>query len=651
MKITKCITFIFCLLIGLLLTSEMRVKYFISEMNSNRRSFCLEENTSDDILIIINNLAEKYNVTAYIKNESVKNHVETEYTFYQTSDFDKEFRYTYKSKIKSIFYGNIAIKRLPLTSFSNIRENTYFIIKGSHNELDRFMDELENHTELLDVNAYDSNYGDDMITTYLLIWTVIAVFLFLVSLYQVSVFKREKMIAICNGSSPFYIILQSISSELACILPITVAAAIILKNSTSLKIDCQLIIILSAIIITSIIPYFTYVRFNIRSISHENKMLANLVRLSRFFKVIITALLIGIIVSSAASIKKLIKSYESSVALEKYHGHDIVKIKATDLDDVPNEYFEIDQLIAQMYADEFVLKEIYSRFYEECNITIIDCHTVADNCGKTNIIYCNGNSAEYVNSKFSQYISDSEIADVYFLIPESELSNDKRIDSLKTNLKNYNCRSNLNVSVVYYDNNVKFNYFDSFENLLIGNTEDPCLIFDTTPPTTDSLSSHMIRLGTSNLTMVMNDDLKAYLNKVNAVYETFNLKESVEYQMEKSKSEMLYLIAVMIILMILEIIMTYNIFSFDYRRNTKEYCLKRAFGSDVIGKYKGQFLYIFLIYILSILAACVLFKIKNIPLVIILGIFLLLIDLISIVLFIIRTENKKVIAVLKGGML
>lgn len=116
-------------------------------------------------------------------------------------------------------------------------------------------------------------------------------------------------------------------------------------------------------------------------------------------------------------------------------------------------------------------------------------------------------------------------------------------------------------------------------------------------------------------------------------------------------SEMLYLIAVMIILMILEIIMTYNIFSFDYHRNTKEYSLKRAFGSDVIGKYRGQFLYVFLIYILSILAACVLFKIKNIPLVIILGIFLLLIDLISIVLFIIRTENKKVIAVLKGGML
>jgi hypothetical protein len=51
------------------------------------------------------------------------------------------------------------------------------------------------------------------------------------------------------------------------------------------------------------------------------------------------------------------------------------------------------------------------------------------------------------------------------------------------------------------------------------------------------------------------------------------------------------------------------------------------------------------------IAICILFKSVNTALVIVLGSALMMVDLISIILCIVQTENKKVLTVLKGGML
>jgi hypothetical protein len=651
MKLTKIVSFVVCLIIALLLTSELRVKYFISEINTNSRSFHLEENTPDNILTVIDELAKKYGVTAYILTEHNNKQGGAEYTFYQTSDFDKNFRYTYNDNLKSIFYGNISINRVPFTSFSGIMESTYFTVKGENNDLNNFFDEMENYAELLNVSGFNTTYGDDMITTYLVIWAIIAVFMFFVSIYQVSVFKREKMIAICNGNSPVSIILNSMLSDLAFVVPTTAILVMVVSKFASLQIDRQLIILLGCIIIVSVLPYIAYARFSIRAISHENKMLSNLVALSRIFKVVITAMLIGIVVTSATSLDALMKSYKSNLDLEEYLDYDIVKISANDISDVPDEYFEIDPLFAQIYADEVILKDVYTRFYEECDITIIDCYTSSDDYGEIKTMYCNSNATEYINSKFPQYTLDSEPAEIYFLIPKNQPNNEKRLDSMKTKLMEHNCRNDLKFEVIYYDENINLNYFDSFEDALIGNVEAPYLIFDTTIPTSESLSSEMVRLSTSDFTMKINDDLTACLDTVNAKSEKFNLRDSIEYQIKKSKSEMLSLIAVMVMLLILEIIMIYNIFSFDYRRNIKEYCIKRSLGCNTLGKYKGQLVYIILIYVISMIAICILFKSVNTALVIVLGSALMMVDLISIILCIVQTENKKVLTVLKGGML
>ena len=129
MKITKFVTFFLCLVISLILTSECRVKYFISEMNSNCYSFNFSDTATDDILPIVNELAKKYEVTVYTRIEKVSKQDDTEYRFYQTSDFDKGFKYTYNDKINSLLYGNITIEKYPLTYFSELKEDDYFRIK------------------------------------------------------------------------------------------------------------------------------------------------------------------------------------------------------------------------------------------------------------------------------------------------------------------------------------------------------------------------------------------------------------------------------------------------------------------------------------------------------------------------------------------
>lgn len=56
MKIIKYISFFICMAITLVITSKVRVKYFISEIQMNNWSFHFDNNISDNIIDKIENL-------------------------------------------------------------------------------------------------------------------------------------------------------------------------------------------------------------------------------------------------------------------------------------------------------------------------------------------------------------------------------------------------------------------------------------------------------------------------------------------------------------------------------------------------------------------------------------------------------------------
>ena len=651
MKITKFVTFFLCLIISLILTSECRVKYFISEMNSNCYSFNFSDTATDDILPIVNELAKKYEVTVYTRIEKVSKQDDTEYRFYQTSDFDRGFKYTYNDKINSLLYGNITIEKYPLTYFSELKEDDYFRIKGKKQNINDFITELENYDELRNISAYYTDYSESCLITVYGLWLIVLIFLFFVSFYQVSVFRREKMIAICYGNSSAFIILKSILSDFLVNIPITAISVFLIKSMLSLVIDRNIIFFLTANILVSAIPYISYTKFNIKSISHENRMLSHLVKLSRIFKLIITAMLIFVTVSAANMSQELVKSYKSNLSLKKYIDYNIIDISTDDLSKVPQEYFEIADILAQSYANRLIMSDIYTNFYKKYDLTIINRSVSGDEYGTTNRIYCNCNAGEYIHNIFGKYINNAEKSDVYFFIPDNQPDSDGRQKGMETLLSNYNGRKNMTKSVIFYNSDIDFSYFDKSDDNIIGTVKNPYVIYDTTVPTAEYLNPDTTRLDVATFVMYCDEELKNYFNRNNINYDIFNLRETIEYRTEKSKSEIFSLLILIVLLMMLEIIMTYNIISFDYRLNMKEYCVKRALGCGTLGKYKLQFAYIIIIYIIAVFAVCTMLKSVNIPVIVCSGTLLMLLDILSVIYFIIRTENKKVLAVLKGGML
>lgn len=649
MKIVKYISFLICMAIALMITSEVYVKYFISEIQMNNWSFHFDSNISDDIIDTIENLSSKNNVIVYSKKEKSSGQDITIYDIFETSSLETSLKYFFSSEIKSIIFGNIQINEIPLLSLNDINENTYFYVKGNQDDISAFVKDLEQYEELYSLNANITNYPKDCLKLIDVLWIVILLFLLFVTYYQVSVLKREKMISICYGNSPVLIVLKEIFSDFAFTVPVTLLFVFVMKTVFSTPIDRKLIIYLVLTVVVSAIPYFSYIRFNLQSISHENKLLERVVFLSKLFKLIITCMLLAVIVSVAYASESLIKSYTANSLMMKYTDYDVMKVSSKDLSRVPPEIAEIDNVLAQNYADRIAVNDLYSRYYEKCDITILDRHYSSDNYGEFENIYCNSNTKNYVFNVFSDYINDDNNSDVIFFLPKNQSNSNDRLKKMKSLLANYNKSKDYSEKIIYYDQNINFCFFNSDPENLIDVTENPYIIFDNTFPEISD-NEYEKRLDMPVLVVKTNDELISELNTEDNMlkYTSYSLKENIEYMIFKYKKELMILVFIVLILMLLEIVMTYNIILFDYRLNTKEYCLKRSLGYGMLGKYKKQIIFLIVIYVISILIVCKLVK-SNIFLVTAFGIVTMLIDVSAIIFFIILTEKRKVTKVLKGG--
>lgn len=648
MKIIKYISFLICIVIALLITNEVQVKYFISEIQMNNLSFHFNNDISDNIIDTIENLSDKNNVVVYSKKEKSSGQDITTYDIFENSSLTADFKYSFSDKIKSIIFGNIQINEKPLSVLSNINENTYFNIKGNQDDISAFVKDLEQYAELYNLNANITTYPEDCLKLIDILWIMILIFLLFVTYYQVSILKREKMISICYGNSPALIVLQAILSDLAFTVPIILLSVFAMKTIFLTTIDKKLIIYLVLAVVVSIIPYFSYIRFNLQSISYENKLLARVALLSKVFKLIITCMLLAVIVSVSYASESLMKSYTANSLMTKYTDYEVMRVSNQDLSKVPPEIAEIDNTLAQSYADRIAINDLYCRYYTKCDITILDKHYSSDNYGEFENIYCNSNAKDYVFNVFSDFIDENDNADVIFFIPENQNNFDNRLRKMKSLLANYNISENYSEKIIYYDKNINFCCFNSDPENLIGVTENPYIIFDNISPEISD-NEYEKRLDMPALAVHMNDEIRNELKMTdNLNYTSYNLKENIEYMVAKYKKELFILAFVVLILMFLEIIMTYNIISFDYRLNMKEYCLKRSLGYGMLGKYKKQIIFLVIIYVISILTVCKLIK-SNIFLVVIFGSVLMLMDVSAIIFFIILTENKKVTKVLKGG--
>lgn len=650
MRITKIISFVICLAVSLVLTNELIAMYYYRDLHTSCWTFHSDDNVPDDILQIFADSAETNKVVIYTFKDKNSKDGNTQYKIYSSSSISEYLKFPLPLKLNSLSFGNLTFEENFLSDLSYIDENICFRVKGDNNNIESFISEVEKSIEIYQLNANTYPYAQQSLNLIYGLWIIVLIFLFFVSFYQVSVFKREKMIEICYGNSPILIILKSILSDFAFTIPITVASVLITKNIMSLSIDRNMILFLISIILVSALPYLSYARFNIKSISHENKLLSRLVGFSKIFKLIITTVLILVVVSATGIIHILMDSYKSNLLLKKYLDYDILNISSTDFSDVPREYIELDSILAQSYADRKVQSDLYIKYYEKCDITIIDKHYSTDDYGEYNKIYCNNNVKNYISELFAEY-ENTEKSDIYYFIPKNQPNEQNRIDNLDTLLSNYNNYKDYTKIIIYYDN-IEMNYFDKSQDELIGTVQNPYIIYDTITPSEETLNPDTTRLDIATLVVDINDDLQNELyNYNNLKYERFNLHDNVEYRISKARNECISLFVVVALFVLLEIIMTYNIISFNYRLNTKEYCIKRALGCRILDKYKSQIIYLILVYVISAIIIGILFKSANLlPLIFISGT-LMILDIISIIYFILRTEHKKVLAVLKGGLL
>ena len=649
MKITKYLTFLLCLMIALVLTNEMKAQYYLRELSTNCWSFHFGNEIDREQLAIISDIAVAEKVTLYTWRDGDNKQGETFYRIYETGGLSEYLRYNLPQKSRSFLYGETIFTVNSLDELESVDENTYFRIKGDDNQIEKFVNSCESITNVCQLSVNALNYSKQCIIITNFVWSVIIIFTLLASIFYVSITKREKSISICYGKSKAVVIVGAMIAEFVFLTPLTLICVYIVNSVLLMQIRWTEVSYILILIIVSIIPYIMYASFNIKMISHENRQLIKVARLSKILKVILTTMTIISLVLSYNSLVNLIKLYNNNYSLQEFTEYSLLNIKMFDYSNVPDEIRSFDSALCQSYADRMVSNSIYENFYDNNNITIIEKEYCDDDNGAFDIIYCNGHSKHYISKYVNVDPASLEDNCIIYYIPDETNISEKRIHRMDTYLKNINHSDTPQPVIIKYQNEIDFNYFAADEDSLIGQSHSPYIIFDSTNPHYSPVNEYEDRRDMISLIIDPDENIISELNSIKGLeYSLYPIKDSISYAINKSKKAIISLSIIDFLLLVLETIMTINIIAFDYKLNGKEYCIKTILGYKRVKKYRNIFLFLLLIYIaisailslkLSTYTQCVCIASSS----------LCVIDFLIVTYFTVREEKKKTLVVLKSG--
>lgn len=499
-------------------------------------------------------------------------------------------------------YGELRFTISPFDEFAegfdNSSQNVFFKVKGNDQQIKTFIDKCRSVTDIYGLHANMYDYPGQCVTTLNTVWVMIVVFLFLTSFFYASVAKREKAISICYGRSRTAVVMRAMAAELAVLVPLTMVCAFAVGSVLLMKMGRNEILYMLALIAVSVVPYIMYASFHIQMISFENRQLVRAARLSKLFKIVLTAMTILSLVLSYYSFSSLLKLYYNNASLSEFKGCSLLRITMTDHSAVPEEIRSFNDAVAQSYADRIVSNELYKKFYDSNNITEILPVCGQDEQGAYDIIYCNSHARQYLaNYVHLEPEALTENSILYF-IPGDPQAAEERIRRMDNLLWNMNHSELPQAKAMEYRSEIEFNYFSDDEEGLIGHSQSPYIIFDSTDPAHNPVDLLEDRRDMIRMIVQPDEAIVKELDGINGLeYHLYPIEDSVQYAISRSKKAILSLGMIDLLLLILAVVMTSHIISFDYKLNGKEYCIKTTLGYTRLKKYRRIFLFLLLVHI------------------------------------------------------
>ena len=645
---------------------QRELKYYPSSASSFQ--FTLLPNKSDAaVLHDLYLFAEDNNVFIYAEFPNHSDHTTYELNIYCSSveDVKRYFmeRFDLREKTyQSIFSGKTTVIYHNLNDISDIYSCPSFHIIGQEEDINTFMKSVATNYRISDLKQGFDNFGDRRISIITL--CIIGAVLLLLTLYELSLTRKEAVIAISLGEDANAIIMKNIAIDSICLLFAYVSTQALLSQCTqchyndtiSIKLFCG-IVCLNALL------YLKIKFYSFRKAFARNTSDAELLTASYLVKFLSTTVTILILLPNCICIQKAISYNKQETFFSELRDYNYISFsinqntQTSDLDQEMMYFSTTNQLYDRLYTEHF---------HDSKPIIIKD---ITPENSSVPILYCNRYNAAYLLQAIDELNEISLSDKVYICVPSGpEMPNFGKGDLLERikhqclvsldALYDYECQ------IVAYHSNKDFVSISADSQTESETVKKPIIIFNNVDESSAMISSdpRASFWGTFRNVIMYNMNEEQFVSYMKEQgfdehdyrFGIINVYRNYSEQRALVNRELLIVTVVSIMLIIMQIGIIILIIKLEYQVKSSEYCIKKLLGYNLLEVNRYIICHTIINYLLINIILCIFLKpvlLANLFAYIVIQFMSFMIEGIAISLYIKKMNAVNMNKILKGGKL
>ncbi len=587
---------------AVLLTGELSFQSFLSKIDDSAFIQCKFDD-SKDWPKQLKELSKKYEIDIYISDRDYDNgFLNYNREIYYFSDNPENLKNKLNIRFKtykSIIYGNIEFDFSADYSKIDVGDATCFHMIGLENNILAFAEELNSIYKL---SYFPPLYQKDYNPIIYISWAFAAVFLMILTLYDVMCSRKEVYIRISFGEKKAVVFFQNIIADLIVyILEYFFIYIISRKLTSSGQYALKTTVLFAVSLLFTLLPYLMYLKFNQKALK-AGKYSKEMLNFNKAFVIITTIISVSVIMITIkiGSVNKTYLKYSDYIDI--YGDYSMCDIQYS-----KNQNYDTAEAIIQMRnADAMLNEKIYREYYKTMNPVVF-----IESGSRSNIIYANSNSYTYINRILPEIKAKDLDADVCILVHGelTESEKQKCYETVKKEIRCYEGKSfQYTTKIVNYQKNAEFVTAcdpESFEYDFLKIHRNPVIILNTI--SADTLSyplEEANRIGYENI-ILYNIDKNA-VGKITdeydlekEVFSVTNLQNTYNYYYSLIRRTTAILRIISVSIAIIAVAVNIAVIKINYNLNAVEIALKKVMGYTATEKNAGSVIWILLASALS----------------------------------------------------
>ncbi|MDE6088062.1 MAG: hypothetical protein K2G25_06720 [Oscillospiraceae bacterium] len=647
MRIVKYLTLTILLCAVLTLTGTIQLLYSVNFAFGSIRAYYELQLVQDDMPLLCEIANKQDMILCIVDNRMASTQEFDVYSTANESDLCDMLRMQFGT-FRSIFYQKpVQIRAHSLNDYTVPEDSIKLYFIGSNQAgLERI---LESHFTIQGGIMVQQDASSMLIIGWIA-WGLLIVFAFFLSAFDAESKWRTCFIRVMNGASPAEILLCNIGIELLVMTGIICIVSYITNSFVTVETGKQFWSMGGLLILSSIIPYIKLADMSYTVITQERLTVTRLLNFGYIYKTLLLCMTMTVFSLTASLGTDFFRYLRVLQFAKKYEDYSIIKIETTEASLLG----DVEEAMQYMELTNLRIEEIYQKYFDSNHALLIDPYNIHSDQG--GMIYCNSNASDYIESLFGEYREEMN-ADVCIFAPEGIAEINQIILNAKQIAIPYYFGMNWepDIKVIRYHGKKTGFYLSAYEDSLLTLIENPIVAYVMRTPKEIGVSiNDTQKISVNGMAFRMDDTMLNELQTRSDIHcEITPIGITIRQQFNQSQRICGALALICAVFIALNFFVSGFLIQMEYRLRAKEYCIKTVLGYTMLQKF-GSFLTMSVMSILVSIVIMVMLRnqIKISPiLVILICSSMLIVDTMSIFVYVVKTERSSIVNCLKGGAL